>query len=400
MSRILGRWTWPAVGASAIGVAVGAGTGSAEPIKEPLTPSNVSAPRGEAPVAPAGVTIPAIPSVALPAPVVPAEPAPPVVIPPVTAPPMIDAPVIPPAPVLPAPADLAPAPHPILKELEAAPTPKPVVPPVPVVAPPALPAKSVEPVQPAPTVPPDSPLRPAAKGLTLNSESAPARPEVTPVPRAVTPPPVTLTSTPTPPPTLPEDPPMTLAPRQLAMSAALGFALASAPVSPVKAAETDDVKTTDVEAMKRDLAALKADIEKLKSFRNDTLDSLLGKTVDGKTVDGLYGRLSNLETRFGKVESSLTRIEEQLNKLSKSTSGFSPQPPQPMVNTRGFVKLVNDYPVEVSIVLNGKSHRMTPGEVKTVEVPVGSYTYELLTAGSQPTTSTVRDAETVTLRIR
>jgi hypothetical protein len=43
---------------------------------------------------------------------------------------------------------------------------------------------------------------------------------------------------------------------------------------------------------------------------------------------------------------------------------------------------------------------MTPGETKTVEVPVGSYTYELLGSGSQPTTSTVRDAETVTLRIR
>lgn len=395
MSRILGRWTWPAVGASAIGVAVGAGTGSAEPIKEPLTPSNVSAPRGEAPVAPAGVTIPAIPSIALPAPTVPSEPAPPVV-----APPAIETPVLPLAPTLPAPeVDLAPAPHPFLKEPQPAPVPKPVIPAIPAVAPHALPAKSAEPTQPAATVLPDSPLRLAPKGLTLNSESVPAKPEVTPVPRPVTPPPVTLTAIPTPPPTLPEDPPMTLAPRQFAMSAALGLALASAPLSPVKAAEADEVKATDVEAMKKEMAALKADIEKLKNFRNDTLDSLLGKTVDGKTVDGLYGRMSNLETRFGKVESSLTRIEEQLNKLSKSTSSFSPQP-QPMTSTRGFVKLVNDYPVEVSIVLNGKSHRMTPGEVKTVEVPVGSYTYELLTAGAQPTTSTVRDAETVTLRIR
>ena len=50
-------------------------------------------------------------------------------------------------------------------------------------------------------------------------------------------------------------------------------------------------------------------------------------------------------------------------------------------------------------LVNGRSHRLAPGEARTVEVPPGSYTYELLHAGAQPKTAAIKDGETVTLRV-
>ncbi len=189
---------------------------------------------------------------------------------------------------------------------------------------------------------------------------------------------------------------MTLAPRQLAMSAALGFALASVPMSPAQAQGSDaPAKQADLDDLKLQIANLKKDLEKAqRDAQRDLQDQLYGKQVDGRTIDGVYGRL---DKRITNVEESLKRIEDQLSKLSKSTSSFTPQGP---TSTHGYVRIVNSYPVDVSIMLNGKSYRMTPDEVRTVEVPVGSYTYELLGSGSPATTSTVRNNETVTLRIR
>jgi len=44
----------------------------------------------------------------------------------------------------------------------------------------------------------------------------------------------------------------------------------------------------------------------------------------------------------------------------------------------GRVKLTNQYPEEVSIIVNGISHRLLPGESKTVRVSPGTLTYRVL----------------------
>ena len=74
------------------------------------------------------------------------------------------------------------------------------------------------------------------------------------------------------------------------------------------------------------------------------------------------------------------------------------KPPAPAVKTA--VRLVNDYPSDLSLILNGASHRLKQGETKTVDVPPGSFTYELIAEGATPITRTIRAEETVTLRIK
>ena len=63
------------------------------------------------------------------------------------------------------------------------------------------------------------------------------------------------------------------------------------------------------------------------------------------------------------------------------------------------MKVQNDYPVEISIVINDVAYRVGPGKSKVVDVPSGSYKYEILAAGSEPITKVISEGEMVTLHI-
>lgn len=416
MSAINGRkWRWPAVGA--VGVAVGASAvpALAEPLKEPLLPANLSQPQEPpAPVTPAGIVLPTLPSPAVPsvpkapaleAPKLPEPPAPiplpappveskalpipapePLPIPtpePLVAPKAVEVPVAPPVvpslPVEPTPVKpvFVPAsPAGLPAPVEAAPIPRSVA--IPDIAPPALPAKSDISTPPPLPSPADFNLRPEESRNTFNPEAPAAE-----LPRT------------------PGEPPMPLPTRQMALSAAIGLALASTPPSSIAADPVDAPAKTEVESLRKDIADLKAEIGKLKTFKLDLEDAVFGKKVGDQGVDGLYSRMSKLDNDMKSVNETLKRIESRLGETPKTTVGSSPLTnPMPSNATKSTVRIVNDYPVDVSIVLNGKSHRLTQGEVKLLEVPAGNYTYELLTAGASPVSSSIKDGETITLRIR
>lgn len=154
--------------------------------------------------------------------------------------------------------------------------------------------------------------------------------------------------------------------------------------------QKDDVKT-QLEQIRDDIKALQRSIKKLSDDVNGTKDGAVG--VDA----GLLSRVKTLESSLSSIDMLLKRIEAKLPE-QKSTSGFAP--PQPMPSAKAFVRIINDYPTEMSLLVNGKSHRLRAGETKTVEVAPGPYNYELLHAGAQPVSSSVKDNETVTLRIR
>jgi hypothetical protein len=191
---------------------------------------------------------------------------------------------------------------------------------------------------------------------------------------------------------------MLLPTRQLVLSAALGAALAATAPTAQGQGPGDPVKPLEPAELKKQLDDIRADVKALQTFRKDLEDLVYGKG-DGKTDadKGLMRRMTDLERLMKSLDEKLTGIDAKLGDLNKSTSL---RPGAPLVTGRAFVRLVNDYPTEVSLMLNGRSHRLLPGEVKTVEVPPGSYTYELLSAGSQPATDTLRDGQSITLRIR
>ncbi len=411
------------------------------PPAEPLTLAAAEAPATPLPLMP---TLPPLESAA---PAKPPEPTPwppprPVEVPPSPAP---VTPVNPAGPLLPMmpslgipdlgqPIEVAPTPVKVA-EVEVAPPPRQLPKPPALeakpVAPPAQPAQLAPPARPFAAMPPEFPLPAPQPGFSVKSI-----PEVAPLKAT----PGALTS-------LTVEPPgeaAVIPTRQALKSAALGVALAVSPVAPIPAADppanipkSDAVKAEAPKDevlgdLKRQVEKLRQDAELEKKFRELTDDAVKGKLnkESGKTEPGLVSKFDELDARLkrmeealkkvdvSKFEEAIARLEKKLDAVNNSTTTQKPDAtakadptPKPMpgpaapaspaiVGPKATVRIVSEYPVPISMMVNGSSHRIEPNASKSVEVQAGSYTYELLHSGSQATTAAIKENDSVTLRIK
>jgi hypothetical protein len=177
------------------------------------------------------------------------------------------------------------------------------------------------------------------------------------------------------------------------VAAVTGIALAFAPTNPAATAQdkNDPVQLRkDLDAATRKLDDADKEIRRLSAL------------LDGKRSENGF----RLESDPGAVEEirrlkeRVKTLEAQLDTMQKSTS-LRP-PGVGIVTGKGTVRVVNEYPVVVSIVVNDKSYRVDPGTTLNVEVPAGEFTYQLLASGigATPTRSAIKDKEVVTLRVK
>jgi len=447
-----------AVGAGSLGLYRGAAAVPLGPPDQPTwTTAEVRAPApppqqlltpvaADAPPVPAVPTLPILPTLPeLPTPAKSAEPTP---WPPLPRPIEVLAtpvapvmPVTPAGPLLPAmpsldvpnlakPIEVTPIPVKVV-ESEVAPPPRDhaKIPPVAVkpVAPVAQPIQLAEPVRPIGPSAPDYPLPPSVPGFKFNGS-----PEVL---SATTPGALTSLDR-----EHPGETPV-IPTRQALKSAALGVALAASPVTaadpPATMPKSDAAKTDAAkpDAPKDVVAELKAEFEKMRADVNterkyrelieDTVKGKLNKETN-KTEPGLLTKFDELDARMKRLEEALkkvdvTKFEETIARLEKkldaATNSTTTQKPdaaaKPMpgpaaaapagpaiVGAKATVRIVNEYPVPISMILNGNSYRVEPNSTKSVEIPAGSYTYELLHAGSQAIPATIKDNDSITLRVR
>jgi len=291
------------------------------------------------------------------------------------------------------------------------------------VAPPMQPAKSVDPVQPVGPAPSNLNLPSAQPGLTLKTESpAPTAPIVPGVgaekanlvsmPKTGSSEALTAPHASSPLTTAPGDPAM-ISNVPFLRSAILGAALAAAPVSaqaqgektPAPKPEQKDVaKADELIELKKKVDDLAKELATAKSFRETTEDVLQGRknAETGKTDAGLISKMLDFDARLKRIEETLLRLEQSIAPGTKSSTSAYPTKDQttPMTGPKSVVRIVNEYPVQISMLVNGKSHRVEPNETKLVEIAPGAYTYELLHAGAQATNATIKDGETITLRIK
>ena len=217
---------------------------------------------------------------------------------------------------------------------------------------------------------------------------------------------------------------------QSVRAAALGVALAMSPVNAFAAPEkmpladdakdkADAAKSDPVALLKAEIAKLREDVTLEKQFREITSDLIQGKKdkETGKTEKGLLTRYEEIEKRLQTIEKSLekfdlTKFEEAMGKLLDAkladlnkTTVLKPEAtkdvaPKAMAGPKATIRIVNEYPVSISMIVNGASVRVEPSQSKSVEIPAGSYSYELLHAGSQTTTATIKASDSITLRIK
>jgi hypothetical protein len=72
----------------------------------------------------------------------------------------------------------------------------------------------------------------------------------------------------------------------------------------------------------------------------------------------------------------------------------------PEARPKGVVRVVNQYGRDISIVINDISYRVASNTKIEVEVPTGTFTYQLLESGASATTTPIKENQPVTLNIK
>jgi len=201
--------------------------------------------------------------------------------------------------------------------------------------------------------------------------------------------------------------------KQMMMSAALGAALAASPIATRPAIAADDPKpmTTEqkVETMQKAIDDLVRDMKLMKEKKEQLELQLFGRT-DGKAAltpseMGVLKRLEKAEADLKQAEGDLKKtnelVKELETKLATQTTTAAKTPLSGVLAGKGKVVLVNEFKSKLSIRVNNVSHPLDVNETKEVLVNEGEFTYELVEfPNASPVKSTIKEAETVTLRIK
>jgi peptidoglycan hydrolase CwlO-like protein len=158
-----------------------------------------------------------------------------------------------------------------------------------------------------------------------------------------------------------------------------------------------------VQGVRKDVDALKDAIRSLNSTVAQTQDMLkttqLSAEIKATELAAAQAQLKQLRDDLEKTRSQAARMQEQITASGARCDGLteelvdlrkkladSSRQAARMTEPTGTIRLFNTYTQPVSIVLNGRSYQLTPGETTVLSnQPVGTVTYEVL--GISPRTT-------------
>jgi hypothetical protein len=163
-------------------------------------------------------------------------------------------------------------------------------------------------------------------------------------------------------------------------------------------------------------AATKATDQKLEAIQKsiDSITEMLKGRKDATGVvlpsdPGLLEEVRRLRDDVALLKSQMETLKTTSLRPPGGAAPMIPGVPNPMpaavppaAATQGTVRVVNEYPVEITMVVNGRTYRVAPNATQDIPVTAGEFSYQLLSANvaAAPTRSTIRAGETVTLRIK
>ena len=185
--------------------------------------------------------------------------------------------------------------------------------------------------------------------------------------------------------------------QQTAVAAIIGGALALVSPSPAQAVHKPEPPAAPAkEKDKKSIEDRLTEIEKKLVRIVETLDGK--KDADGFTNPYDRGICSEVK----ELKNEVASLKKQLGTMRKSTSLRPATTIADPMAGKGTVRIVNDYPVEITIVINEKSYRVPANTELKVTVPAGEFSYLLLSSGvaGASTRSSIKEKEVVTLRIK
>lgn len=87
--------------------------------------------------------------------------------------------------------------------------------------------------------------------------------------------------------------------------------------------------------------------------------------------------LRQVQEDMESLKARVRQLEDEVKTLRPPSSTSKLGPADSTIRT-GRIRLTNDYLEEMSVVINGMSYRLPPGQSRTVSVPAGTFTYQVL----------------------
>lgn len=149
---------------------------------------------------------------------------------------------------------------------------------------------------------------------------------------------------------------------KLVISGVLGAALLVAPSIANAEPKEDMAKTVE---------KLEGVVKKLETVEKGLTDY---KTSNATAVRQLQEDVEALKSKVRQIEEDVKLIRQFVTNPS-STSRREATETAPKM---GRLKLANEYLEEMSVAVNGVSYRLLPGQTRTINVPAGTFTYQVL----------------------
>jgi hypothetical protein len=140
---------------------------------------------------------------------------------------------------------------------------------------------------------------------------------------------------------------------------------------------------------------------------NDKLDKLtkdLQELRDGMKLDAVREKVTTVDSKIDQLDQDIQTLKKDLRDIKRKVDGGTTTALRPEYDSaapRGMarVRLINDHPEEMSVVVNGRSYRLLPGQERLIAVTPGEFTYQVLNIQREARVRTIAADETKTIRI-
>jgi len=180
--------------------------------------------------------------------------------------------------------------------------------------------------------------------------------------------------------------------KMLGLPALLAAALTAAPVvaDNTDKQKTDSERLVEIQNQLKSMQNSLAQVEAVKKELQDIRTTML-------SVQKLQDTVNQLRDDMAKMQREMETLRTQMS----TSNRIALSPPNPPAT--GRIQLVNQYPGQVTIILNNRAvYRLAPGERQMVDAqPAGSFTFEVLTPGGNrpPVTRPLSPNETYTITV-